>query len=112
PSVVIPVPSLRHPTLVPDFTRRLAQAIALPYLAALEHLTQHPPQAEMRNSYQQAVNVQGKFAITSRLNGQHVLLVDDIADSKWTLTMLGDLLQQCGSGKVYPFVLATKLNQD
>jgi ATP-dependent DNA helicase RecQ len=35
-----------------------------------------------------------------------VLLVDDIADSKWTLTVLGDLLQRHGSGKVYTFALA------
>jgi ATP-dependent DNA helicase RecQ len=60
----------------------------------------------MRNSFQQASNVLGKFAITGKLDGKSILLVDDIADSRWTLTVLGELLQQSGSGRVFPFVLA------
>jgi ATP-dependent DNA helicase RecQ len=35
-----------------------------------------------------------------------VLLVDDVIDSGWTLTLLAILLQAGGSGPVYPFVLA------
>ena len=106
PQVVIPVPSLRRPDLVPDFARRLAECLKLPYLAAIKHISQHPAQAEMRNSYQQASNVIDKFAIATKLNGSSVLLVDDIADSKWTLTIVGELLQRNGSGRVIPFVLA------
>jgi ATP-dependent DNA helicase RecQ len=67
---------------------------------------QHPPQTEMRNSFQQAVNIRGKFSISTPLKGKQILLVDDIADSKWTLTVIGDLLQPYGSGPVHPFVLA------
>jgi ATP-dependent DNA helicase RecQ len=91
---------------VPGFAQRLAAALSLPYAAVIRHDAQHPPQHEMRNSFQQAVNVRGKFGVTQPLKGKPVLLVDDIADSKWTLTMLGDLLQRHGSGKVYPFALA------
>ena len=50
----------------------------------------------------------GKYAVTTNLNGKSVLLVDDYADSKWTLTIIGELLGQQGSGPVTPFVLATK----
>ena len=103
---VIPVPSLRRPQLVPDFSERLAQALGLPYAAAIQHTLQHPPQADMHNSFQQALNVWSKFIIPGKLKGSPVLLVDDVADSKWTLTILGDLLQRRGSGPVYPFVLA------
>jgi ATP-dependent DNA helicase RecQ len=103
---VIAVPSLRRPALVPSLAQRLAAALGLPYAAVIRHEAQHPPQREMRNSFQQAVNVRGKFSIAQPLKGKPVLLVDDIADSKWTLTMLGDLLQRNGSGKVYPFALA------
>jgi ATP-dependent DNA helicase RecQ len=60
----------------------------------------------MRNSYQQASNVMDKFAIATKLDKSAVLLVDDIADSKWTITIVGELLQRSGSGLVYPFVLA------
>jgi ATP-dependent DNA helicase RecQ len=34
-----------------------------------------------------------------------VLLVDDSADSKWTLTTVGGLLRQAGADRVYPLVL-------
>src|SRR5262249_21146942 len=39
-SGIIPIPSLRRPTLVPDFTQRLAQRLELPYAAALKHIEQ------------------------------------------------------------------------
>src|SRR4030095_5718743 len=105
-SGVIPVPSLRRPTLVPDFAQRLARSLGLPYAAALQHITLHPPQTDMNNSFQQALNVWSKFAVSGRLKGNPILLVDDIADSKWTLTVAGDLLQRHDSGPVFPFVLA------
>jgi ATP-dependent DNA helicase RecQ len=35
-----------------------------------------------------------------------VLLVDDIADSRWTLTTIGVALREGGSGEIVPFVLA------
>ncbi len=103
---VIPIPSLRRPTLAPAFAERLAQALGLPYAAALRHRVQHPPQADMHNSFQQALNVYSRFTVPTPLKGSPVLLVDDIANSKWTLTIAGDLLQRHGSGPVYPFALS------
>ncbi len=105
-SGVVPVPSLRRPTLVPSFAERLANVLDLPYAAVIRHEVQHPPQAEMRNSFQQATNILSKFSIPTALKGKPILLIDDIADSKWTLTVIGDLLQRRGSGDVFPFVLA------
>jgi ATP-dependent DNA helicase RecQ len=35
-----------------------------------------------------------------------MLLVDDMVDSGWTLTLAAVLLRQHGSGPVYPFALA------
>jgi ATP-dependent DNA helicase RecQ len=35
-----------------------------------------------------------------------VLLVDDLVDSGWTLTVVGAALLEAGSGPVSPFVLA------
>lgn len=106
-SGVIPVPSLRRPALVPDFAERLAQALGLPYAAVMRHEAQHPPQSDMHNSFQQALNVWSKFAVSSQLKGNPVLLVDDIVNSKWTLTVAGDLLQRHSSGPVFPFVLSS-----
>jgi ATP-dependent DNA helicase RecQ len=106
PQVVIPVPSLRRPALVPDFAQRLAGVLGLPYQQVVTHATQHPPQKEMKNSFQQALNVSGRFRVNAKLKNVPVLLVDDIADSKWTLTIVGELLRQHGAGQVLPFVLA------
>jgi len=36
-----------------------------------------------------------------------VLLVDDVVDSGWTLTVVAALLRQAGSGPVWPVALAT-----
>jgi ATP-dependent DNA helicase RecQ len=38
-----------------------------------------------------------------------VLLVDDLADSKWTLTIVARALRAAGSGPALPFVLATAI---
>ncbi len=59
----------------------------------------------MANSYQQARNVLDAFDVRSVLPGP-VLLVDDIVDSRWTLTVIGNLLLQEGAGPVYPFAIA------
>ncbi|MBZ0289333.1 MAG: RecQ family ATP-dependent DNA helicase [Anaerolineae bacterium] len=112
PKIIVPVPSLRHPQRVPEVAARLATGLGLPLIQAIEHRSQHPPQAEMRNSFQQAANLLNRFAVVKPLNGQSLLLVDDLADSKWTLTFLGDLLQRHGAGAVHPFVLAVTNTSD
>jgi ATP-dependent DNA helicase RecQ len=108
----VPVPSLRRPTLVEDFAARLAQGLGLPFKGALQHVHLHPSQTEMRNSFQQASNVTSRFSVSTPLNGEAILLIDDIADSKWTMTILGDLLQRHGSGPVCPFALAVTNTSD
>lgn len=106
PEIVVGVPSLRRPSLVPGLAKQIAKSLNLPYSAAVEHRAQHPPQTEMRNSFQQASNVQNRYAVTLPFEGERVLLIDDVADSKWTLTVLGELLRKNGAAKVYPFTLA------
>ncbi|MDR1910947.1 MAG: RecQ family ATP-dependent DNA helicase [Helicobacteraceae bacterium] len=101
------VPSLRHPDLVPDFARRLATALRLPFHAVIVKADNRPEQKTMANRTQQARNIDGLLA----LNGQPipcgaVLLVDDIVDSRWTLTVSAWLLRENGGGEVYPIALA------
>lgn len=107
PDVIVPVPSLRRPKLVPQFAQGLAQKLNLPLLMALKHQDQHLSQAEFFNSFQQANNVMGQFSVIQSVQKQTILLVDDIADSRWTLTVLGHLLQVRGAKAVYPFAIAT-----
>ena len=109
PAWVTAIPSLRHPELVPDFAHRLAKALNLPYHDVIIKTGERPEQKTMANSVQQARNVDGALAInpqTLRLPKGAVLLVDDMVDSRWTLTVATWLLQSKGSGPVFPLALA------
>jgi ATP-dependent DNA helicase RecQ len=107
PRWITAIPSLRRPTLVPSFAARLATGLGLRYQPVLKHVKQHPEQASLRNSFQQVMNVYNVFKVEDAPLTSPVLLVDDIADSKWTLTVAGALLRKSGSGLVHPYVLAT-----
>lgn len=101
------VPSLRHPDLVPNFSKRLAAALGLPFHMVIAKTDERPEQKTMANSTQQARNIDGSLA----LNGQPipqgpVILVDDMVDSRWTLTVAAWLLRQSGSGEVWPMALS------
>lgn len=100
------IPSRRHPHLVADLAQRMALQLDLPYYAALERVSDAPEQKTMQNSSMQARNVVGTLGIRNEIPDGPVLLVDDILDSGWTLTMAGYLLRTYGSGLVYPFTLA------
>jgi ATP-dependent DNA helicase RecQ len=107
PTWVTCVPSVRHPTLVQDFAKRLASLIGLPFLAALAKSDERPEQQTMGNSTQQARNVDGSLAITAdAVQPGPVLLIDDTVDSRWTLTIAAWLLRKHGSGEVWPLALA------
>ncbi|HYU35632.1 MAG TPA: RecQ family ATP-dependent DNA helicase [Thermoanaerobaculia bacterium] len=107
PAWVTWIPSLRHPDLVPDFARRLAAALMLPFHQALERTQDRPEQRTMANSTQQARNLDGSLVIRDQpLPATPVLLVDDLVDSRWTLTVAAWLLRSHGSGEVFPLALA------
>ena len=105
PEWVTAIPSHHHPDLVPDFARRLAGSLRLPFRQALVKKADRPEQngETMNNSDQQARNVLGSLAIerSAMLSGP-VLLVDDMVDSRWTFTVASRLLRERGSGEVWP----------
>ena len=101
------VPSLNHPELVPDFARRLADRLDLPFVQVIEKVTNNEPQKCQQNSFHQCRNLDGVFAVTEAVIGEPVLLIDDTIDSGWTVTVLAALLRQAGSGPVFPVALAT-----
>lgn len=71
-----------------------------------------PPGAEIttpgltRIFQQLARRVTSTLGVAPALPSVPVLLVDDMVDSGWTLTLVAVLLQRQGSGPVYPFALA------
>lgn len=106
PEWVTCMPSRRHPQLVPAFASQLAAALGLPFVPALEKVRDTAEQKAMRNSSQQALNLDGSFAITGSIPTRPCLLVDDLVDSRWTLTVAAWLLREHGSGPVFPLALA------
>ncbi len=107
PTWVTCIPSLRNPTLVPDFAKRLAQALNLSFRVAIEKIDSRPEQNKFNNSFQQARNVDGSLApIRDQILSSPVLLVDDVILSGWTLTISSWLLRKNGSGEVWPLALA------
>jgi ATP-dependent DNA helicase RecQ len=109
PTWVTCVPSLRHPELVPDVAKRLADALGLPFHMVIAKRNNTPEQRTMANSTQQARNLDGSLVP----NGQPVpfgpvFLVDDMVDSRWTLTVATWLLRSSGSGDVFPVTLSLK----
>jgi ATP-dependent DNA helicase RecQ len=112
PEWVTSVPSLRHPELVPDFAERLARRLDLPYHAAVSRLVERPEQKRQQNSAHQQANVAGAFGITGSIRTSPVLLLDDVADSCWTMTEIGRLLRRAGVPLVYPVALASSAGRD
>jgi ATP-dependent DNA helicase RecQ len=100
------VPSLDHPSLVPDLAKRLATSLGLTGIEAIIKTGPHEPQKGMQNSSQQLANIQGAFAVAAEIPAGPALLVDDIVDSRWTMTYIGSLLRQAGCSSVTPLALA------
>ena len=94
PEWVTWIPSRRHPNLVPDFAERLAIKLGLPFHRVLEKDEDRAEPKEMANSTQQARNVDGSLVVSAEtlLHGP-VLLVDDMVDSRWKLTVAAWLLR-------------------
>jgi ATP-dependent DNA helicase RecQ len=107
PAWVTCIPSLRHPHLVPDFARRLASELKLPFQRAIVKTEHRPEQKTMANSAQQARNVDGSLDLVEQsLPAGPVLLIDDMVDSRWTLTVAAWLLRANGNDDVWPLALA------
>lgn len=102
------IPSNRHPNLVPNFAQRLAAALGVPFKPVIQKVRDTEPQKNMENRYHQCHNLDGAFTVQVDPEFQGpVLLVDDVVDSAWTLTLAAALLLRAGTSVVFPFALAT-----
>ena len=101
------IPSLRHPDLVPDFAKRLAKKLNIPFYPIIEKVKDTEPQKKQENSYHQCHNLDGVFQINGNVSNKPVFLFDDAVDSRWTFTIAAALLKKSGSGSVYPIALTS-----
>ncbi|TBV05089.1 RecQ family ATP-dependent DNA helicase [Phytopseudomonas dryadis] len=112
PTWVTCIPSRNHPELVPDFSRRLAQRLGLPFHPAITKRRDNQQQKFQQNRYHQCSNLDGVFGVEGQVPAGPVLLVDDMVDSAWTLTVAAILLRQAGCPAVLPVALAATSDGD
>jgi ATP-dependent DNA helicase RecQ len=102
------IPSTNHPNLVPNFADRLAKRLGIPFVPVIGKLRQNEPQKAQQNSFRQCRNLDGMFGVDhGTIRKGAVLLVDDVFDSGWTLTVAAALLRSAGAGPVFPLALTT-----
>lgn len=69
----------------------------------------------MANSSFQLKNALKSFRLAEDVEDddipENILLVDDVVDSKWTITVCGSILTDAGAAHVYPFVLASAMGK-
>jgi ATP-dependent DNA helicase RecQ len=112
PTWITFVPSLRNPLLVADLARRLGAALDLPVHDVVRKIRDAPRQRSMNNSAHQHGNVDGAFEVSGVIPRGPALLVDDLVDSRWTLTEVAKRLRLAGAEQVFPLALASTMGRD
>ena len=113
PTGVVAVPSRSRPLLVDSLARGLSEIGRLPFLGTLDLVEGGPSGEAGGNSAFRLAGVWGRLAVPPQLaaslaaRGGPVLLVDDLVDSRWTMTVAAQVLRQAGADAVLPFSLAT-----
>ncbi|WP_240312572.1 RecQ family ATP-dependent DNA helicase [Janibacter anophelis] len=111
PVGIVTVPSRSRPTLVTSLAEQLGQIGRLPVLGSLEPVDGGPVGEPGGNSAYRLSGVWERLVVGPQLAQAlaqvrgPVLLVDDVAHSRWTLTVAARALRQAGVEEVLPFVL-------
>jgi len=119
PVAVVSMPSRSRPQLVASVAEALASAGKLPHLGPLSLTGAGPTGEPGGNSAYRLANVWGQFEWRGgagddgaggdmSLPTGPVLLVDDLVDSRWTLTIAAKALREAGADAVLPFALALR----
>jgi ATP-dependent DNA helicase RecQ len=110
PAAIVSVGSRGRPRLVRSIAEELARVGKLPYFGAVEHVG--PSSRGRSNSAQRLRAIHGTFKMPNEMKtalpgaaDKPILLVDDMVDSGWTITLVAYLLREAGAGPIYPFVL-------
>ena len=129
PVAVMSMPSRSRPQLIESVARGLAGAGKLPYLGSLAWTGSGPTGGPGGNSAYRVASVWDAFAVPATVpysgsgpepveehsfveftqtNAGPILLVDDLVDSRWTLTVASRLLSRAGAPGVLPFAVALR----
>ncbi|MFD9691546.1 RecQ family ATP-dependent DNA helicase [Kitasatospora sp. NPDC059088] len=114
PVGVVTMASSTRPQLVGSLGARIAEVGRLPLLGRIEYAGGLPPHGARSNSAQRLHSLAGSLVLPPELEqavaaaGGPVLLVDDLVDSGWTVTVAARLLRRAGAGAVLPLVLGVQ----
>lgn len=105
PTAVLALDSQRHPLLIGSMAARLAEVGRLKDLGVLQYSPQHRPVVAANSAYRVAA-LRDAWEAPAAVAGEIVLLVDDMTDTGWTMTMAALTVRAAGAADVLPFALA------
>ncbi|WP_405593019.1 DEAD/DEAH box helicase [Streptomyces sp. NBC_01190] len=115
PVGVVDIASRRRGLLVESLSGRIAEIGRIPLLGRVEYAEGGDPGGVARsNSAQRVRALYGAFRLPPevvsalRATPGPVLLVDDFADTGWTIAVVARMLRQAGATAVFPLVLAVQ----
>ena len=118
PTAVTWIPSRRHDALLAELAARIGRIGKLEVVPRLVRVDERRPQDEVANSAHKLANVWGALAVDGvddegvlprgTLPDGPVLVLDDVYDSGWTMTVVAALLRDAGADAVLPFPLARR----
>ncbi|SDT71646.1 RecQ family ATP-dependent DNA helicase [Actinoplanes derwentensis] len=112
PAAVAAVYSQRHPQLIHSLTERIAAVGRLPMLGVVQASPTLDGGSHRGNSAQRVRALHDAFEVPPAMAAElpdlsgPVLLVDDLVDSGWTMTLAGRALRRAGAPGVLPLALA------
>jgi ATP-dependent DNA helicase RecQ len=110
PTAVMALDSDAHPLLISSLTHKLAELGRLTDLGTLRYAPERRPVTAANSAYRVAA-LSGSWSLPDaapvRAVGGPVLLVDDMTDTGWTLTMAARVVRAAGAAEVLPFALAS-----
>jgi ATP-dependent DNA helicase RecQ len=110
PVAVVEVPSVTRPRLTHSLAAKLSEIGRLEFLGSLESAGPPPRQA---NSAQRLADLWRRLSLPEDVAARvaattgPILLVDDVIDTGWTMTLATRLLRRAGAKAVLPFALAS-----
>ncbi|KMO67997.1 ATP-dependent DNA helicase RecQ [Mycolicibacterium chlorophenolicum] len=107
PTAVMSLDSATHPVLITSLRSRLAELGRLTDLGTMRYAPGRRPATAANSAYRVAA-LSGAWSPPEPVpaDAGPVLLVDDLADTGWTLTMAARVLRAAGAAEVLPFALA------
>ncbi|MGW0159709.1 RecQ family ATP-dependent DNA helicase [Mycobacterium sp. NPDC003323] len=105
PTAVMALDSVRRPELIRTLAARLAAVGKLKDLGVLRYAPQHRPVTAANSAYRVAA-LHDAWEPVAPIDGDVVLLVDDLTDTGWTFTMAARSVRAAGATDVLPFAPA------